>query len=204
MKRTVRQVIVGAALSALTGCGCFEDGFLSPSSSPAFPDPIVNGKFCDGLDGWQFAQSGGQNAVGAVVPRQCAALMTEGDSFRVTLSQTFLLPPGSQMIQFEVQPADGFDLEGDWMPDAFEAFLLGPASASVVPTWKSGATSFFNLQESGVAHKALGTTFDGHTVRLDVSGLAGDTEVTLSLTLLGADDDSKTAFAVRNVQVVGE
>ncbi len=162
---------------------------------------ITNGRFSTGLSGWTASQSGGASAPGSVTPVAGQAQLLEGDSFLVTLEQTFQVPAGAGYLGFRLTLLPGFDRNDSFVPDAFEAQLLDAATQTpVVPPWDPQATSYFNLQEDQTANLGSGTTFDGTTVVVDIHGVAAGRHVTLFFDLIGADAD--TAGGVRIDDVV--
>jgi len=153
------------------------------------PIDIVNGDFSDGLTGWTVSESGGGASPGTVTVESEQALLMEGDSFLVTLQQTFLVPDGAELLRFELIFDPGFDQTDDFIPDAFEATLLDQDNAPVVPPWDFLATSFFNMQEDSSVNLGSATTWNGSVVEVDISGVTPGTEVTLFFDLIGADLD---------------
>jgi hypothetical protein len=156
---------------------------------------LANGDFAAGLDAWTASQSGGGASPGGVSSRQGGALLAEGDSFLVTLEQTFVVPENGRELSLAVFLEPGFDRSADFIPDAFEVSLLDEENAPVTGTWDALATSLFNLAEDGTAHAAPGVTWDGASVRIDLRAVPLATEVTLYFDLIGADAD--TAGGVR-------
>lgn len=163
------------------------------------PMDIVNGRFSDGLTGWTVSESGGGANPGQVLPDNDEALMLEGDSFLVTLQQTFLIPDGAELLRFHLIVDPGFDETDDFIPDAFEASLLNAGNSPVVPAWDPFATSFFNMQEDGTMNLGSTTNWDGLTATVDISGIPVGTEVTLFFDLIGADADTAGGLRLDNV-----
>jgi len=163
--------------------------------------PLTNGDFENGLNGWTPAVAGGGAAPGQILPDGGQALFLEGDSFLVTLEQTFTMPAGTAALTFDVLFEPGFDLADDFIPDAFEAQLLDDANQSVVPTWHPLATSFWNAQEDLTFNMGSGATFDGLTVRVDVSAVPAGMDVTLFFDLIGADRDTGSGVRIDNVRI---
>jgi len=162
---------------------------------------LVNGDFSNGLTGWAWSQSGGSSAPGLVSVDSDQAVITEGDSFLVTLQQAFLIPPGAQSLSFDLVLSPGFDTSSNFIPDAFEASLLDQENVPVVPPWHPQATSFFNIQEDETVNLASAATFDGTTVRVDLSGVSAFTLVTLYFDFIGADFDTAGALRIDNVAI---
>ena len=161
---------------------------------------IVNGSFSNGLTGWTASQAGGASAPGNVMPVAGRAQILEGDSFLVTLEQTFLVPAGAGHLGFRLTLVPGFDRNDGFVPDAFEAQLLDAATqVPVVPPWDPQATSYFNLQEDQTANLGSGTTWDGTTVVVDIHGVAPGRQLTLFFDLIGADADTSGGVRVDDV-----
>lgn len=175
---------------------------LGPDSfQPSNNDGIMveNGAFQNGLESWIAGEVGGSIAPGAVLPINGEAELREGDSFLVTLRQSFAIPANATFLEFDFRTFPGFDLTAAFIPDAFEASLVDGSLGSVVPTWDPLATSFFNFQESGGVNLAPGVTYQGTRVRLPLSGVMAGTPVTLLFTLIGGDSDHASAVRVDNV-----
>jgi len=162
---------------------------------------MVNPSFDDGLIGWTTGQMGGVALPGSVIPVTSAARLLEGDSFLVELSQTFVLLPRTTAISFDLTQIPGFDTTGAFIPDAFEARLLGASGLSVVMPWRDGADAFFTLQEDGTPFRGAGVTFDGRTVTVDTTAVPAFSLVTLSFTLVGGDVDSDGGVTLDGVNV---
>jgi hypothetical protein len=166
---------------------------------PAAGQGIVNGDFSDGLNGWSVTESGGSATPGSVSAAGGQAQLVEGDSFLVTLSQSFVVPQDLIELSFTLSMQPGLDPSASFIPDAFEASLLDLQGRSAVAAWSATATSFLNLQEDGAVNLGAGASFDGTSVRLDVSGLTPGTAVTLAFSLVGGDGDSGSGVRVDNV-----
>ena len=173
------------------------------TASAAGGGPLRNGDFADGLVGWTWSQSGGGSTPGQVSVENEQAVMLEGDSFLVTLQQSFIMPPGAQTLSFDLILNPGFDTSSVFIPDAFEAQLLDQSNLPVVPTWNPLATSFFNMQEDQSTNIGSGTTFIGGTVAVDVSAVPAGTLVTLFLDFICADFDTAGGVTLENVALIG-
>jgi len=165
---------------------------------------IANPDFVSGLTGWTASHFGGSTAPGAVSALNGQATLAEGDSFLVTLEQTFTVPANPDLLAFDLSLIPGFDLGDAFIPDAFEVSLLDANNASVVPTWRPGATSFFNLEEDGTPHPGSATTFNGTTVSVDISGVPEGTAVTLFFDLIGGDSDTGSGVSIGNIVLAQE
>jgi hypothetical protein len=190
----VRIVTVGGQTTARRGPGGGDGG---GGGSPF----LTNGSFAEGLAGWSTSELGGSAAPGGVVAGGGVANISEGDSFLVTLSQTFQVPAGPKALSFTVRLEPGFDRSGVSIPDAFEASLLDAGELPVTRSWSDQATSFINFQESGAVNSGAGVAWDGQRAMLDLSAVPGGTLVTLYFDLIGADLDVLTAVRVDDVEV---
>lgn len=179
---------------------------LTTSQSHIGISPLVNGNFGDPdpLHGWAVSESDGAVTPGVVTEVGGTAVFAEGDSFLVTLQQTFLIPEtGALSLSFDLTVAPGFDLSDDFIPDAFEASLLDVSNIPVVAPWDALATSFFNMQEDSAVNMGTTTTWDGLTATVDLSAVPGGTEVTLFFDLIGADADTGSGVTIDNVILLG-
>lgn len=70
---------------------------------------LANGSFADGLAGWSASESHGKTTPGSVSVASAASVLSEGDSFLVTLSQQFKVPSKARSLSFTVQFDPGFD-----------------------------------------------------------------------------------------------
>ncbi|MGE3164654.1 MAG: hypothetical protein AB7O52_07100 [Planctomycetota bacterium] len=172
------------------------------SAQPFGPGPglgITNGDFALGLVGWVGSQSGGLVAPGQVSVVAEQAQLVEGDSFIVTLEQTFVVPPFPSTIAFDVIFLPGFDQSANFIPDAFEVSLLDAGLLPVVQPWDILATSFFNVQEDGAVNAAPGVIWDGTTATVDISALVAGQVVTLFFDYVNGDADTAGGVRVDNV-----
>jgi hypothetical protein len=160
----------------------------------------VNPDFEDGLNGWSTRSTTHGPSPGSVVADSGDALLVEGDSFLVVLSQRFDLLPRSQSLSFTYTAT--WDEGIDAIPDAFEARLLDDVGTTLVDPWELGNTAWFNLQETGVEHLATGVTVDDVTPRqvtLDLQGVDGT--VTLAFSLVGGDTDTLSEVRIHGVDI---
>lgn len=161
--------------------------------------PLLNGSFSAGLDAWTSSQSGGGANPGLAAVEDGTALLREGDSFLVTLSQGFQVPPEATELSFSVGLDPGFDVIADSLPDAFEVSLLDLDNVPVLASWSDEATSFLNFQESGAVRSGSGVTWDGSRATLDLRGVPAGLSATLYFDLIGADSDTGSAVRIDDV-----
>lgn len=177
--------------------------FLIIKQLSAFAGVLENGGFTNGLTGWTVAHCGDGPAPGSITASSGQALLLEGDSAFVSLSQSFAIPQQAQTLSFNFLTIPGFNQSDTVFPDAFEVSLLKADKTSAVPRWKPEATSFFNVQENATTHLAQGVTFAGDLVTLNISGVPAGTQVTLFFDLLGADHDKFGGVSIDNVMIAG-
>lgn len=190
--------VVGGSTTAIRKPGVVVGG--GGSAQPFGPGQgIDNGEFSLGLMGWATSESGGTVSPGQVSIVTEQAQLEEGDSFLVTLAQTFVVPPFPATISFDVLFVPGFDPSANFIPDAFEVSLLDTSFLPVVQPWDVLATSFFNVQEDGAVNAAVGVTWDGTTATVDISGLAAGQVVTLYFDYVNGDTDTTGGVRVDNV-----
>lgn len=173
------------AVMVLTCCGWI---------GPAQAGPIANGIFSAGLSSWTV-ESGTVSDGGGFALFEEHAL-----DLRSSLVQQFTLPADATTLSFDVsmtaQPG-GNDLA--MAPDAFVATLYDNPTDLNALLSIPGYSEFFYFDNSGVEDASV-VTFDGTTVSLDVSSLAGQ-DVFLAFDLLGGDDGMITIVCLDNVLV---
>ena len=163
---------------------------------------LTNGGFSNGLTGWTAIEAGGTISPGSVTPISGQAQFLEGDSFLVELSQDFVIPAQADELRFDLELVPGFDLSDMFIPDAFEASIIDPATnLSLVPTITPFTTSCFNMQESQTVFLGAGTTIDGMTVSIDLSGILAGTSARILFSLIGGDADMGSGLRIDNVEV---
>ena len=96
---------------------------------------------------WIADESGGTPGDQGTVAGACQPIITEGDSFLVTLSQTFTVPGDRSLVRFAFDSLV-FDLnDAVGMNDAFEAALLDATGRPLVHTFTPARDAFFNITE---------------------------------------------------------
>ena len=159
--------------------------------------------FANGLAGWNVREIGG-SADGKGTVTAGSAILTEGDSFLVTLDQTLTIPPDPLQLSFIYQAS--FDTtDRDSMNDAFEASLMDADGHPLVYTFAPDRDSYFNLTEEMPSAVGRGTTeqvaAEGTQVSVDISHLAADTEATLVFRLVNNDTDEDTTVHILSVEL---
>ena len=193
----VNEIVVGGSSGVAT---------LSQVPDPLVSSPIVNGNFADGLTGWHV-QAVGQpvgQAAGTIRASSGFAQITENSSFLTTLSQSFVIPPTPQIIEFDLL-ALGLDaVAPGQIPDAFEVSLLSDSGASLVPTHKTGATAFVNYAAGSTPTKGAGVTITGTHIQLDITGVAPGTRATLLFDVIGNPNGTRSTVSIDNVHISPE
>lgn len=201
---TRRGPSAGSTSTAHTGVFGLPGDEPDPQAVFIGTPPISNGGFGSGLDHWTVVESGGGGDPGSVTVEDGRAVFREGDSFLVSLEQTFTLPAGMASLEFELYVDPGFDTLDTFLPDAWEVTLLDDGGFPAVDPWDAFASSYFNLQEDGTANLGPSASWDGTRVSLDVSGLPADQDYTLVFVQLGADGDTASSLAVDKVSITIE
>lgn len=178
--------------------------YIGRFGGPATTD-VANGGFGNGLDSWQTSVSDFQwrGIAGSVVVDNGQALIREGSSFLTTLSTSFTMPVNATTLSFDCIFDPGFDLDANFIPDAFEAQFLDDFDNPLVTPFTAGATSFWNVQEDGSVAQGPQSTWNGLTCTLNVAGIAPGTHVNLYFDYIGADFDFDGGVRIDNVRLTG-
>jgi RHS repeat-associated protein len=148
------------------------------------------------LDNWTVTESGGTTGnAGAVTTEDCETVLTEGDSFVVSMATSFEVPADATTISFTYSDLNFDTTDDDFINDAFEAALVDSEGNSLVNTYTDDRDAFFNISEDVGAATGSGVTIDGTTVTVDTSGILAGETATLIFRL--ANNDSDTATSVR-------
>ena len=166
------------------------------------PNPIACG-FTDDLDGWTVRQTGGtMDGMGHAQGSDCAAVLTEGDSFVLALERTFVVPDDPTVLSFRFETLD-FDTADAFVNDAFEVSLTDAQGRPLVFPVAEDHTAFFNISEDEEAALGSSVTVQGNTVNLDISAVAPGTVATLTFRLVNNDSDTQTSVRINQVTVPG-
>jgi len=160
--------------------------------------------FNENLNGWVAGQSGGSpDGHGTVGSLDCAAVLSEGDSFVTTLETSFVVPAGATQLSFSFDALNFDTTDPSFINDAFEAALLDEEGNSLVATYTTGRDAFFNVTEGLSPSLGSDATQDGNTVTLDVSGILVGTAATLVLRLANNDSDNLTTVQITDFSIPG-
>jgi len=173
--------------------------------------------------GWIVSVAPAAN-LGSVIFANCEAVMTEGESFTVTLEKSFAIPPTPGLLTIQYS-APTFDSSAtNLMRDAFEAALVDASgrpltftiqgSASVTPanvdtpsTLPANPAALFNHSDGKSPFAAPGTAFQPSltpqlsTIFADVSHLAPNSSARLILRLVNNDRDRHTTIRITDVRL---
>jgi hypothetical protein len=158
---------------------------------------IVNDDFSNGLNGW--------TVFGPVVDGGgFARLYDDHMSFQGTLEQGFVVPVGAQSLSFSyVLSLTPDATSGSFLPDAFTASLLDPASNPILST--PGYTDYFYHDDGGTVDFDPGiVSKSGNTVTLDLSSVPAGTNARIVFDLYMGDDGWTTQADVHYVGVEPE
>ncbi len=183
--------------------------WLRQDADPLKQSPITNGNFQRGLTGWSFSSSvpTAGAAAGVINTLGGSAQLIENSSLLTSLEQTFVVPPNPQSISVNIS-AISLEFTAGSIPDAFELSLLSSQDASLVPTHRPGATSYFNATgnatSSPTIRLASGVRYGDNIVTLDISTLVPGTSATLVIDLVGNPPSSSSTATVSQVAIAPE
>lgn len=159
----------------------------------------------EGSAAWSTSINGGTaGSAGTVVRDAGGFTLSEGDSFRVAVGETFTVPANPGKLTFSYDHLS-FDTTDDFVNDAFEIALLNPASNEpLVPAFAAGRDAFLNITEGvgmavGAGVSAQSTAPAGadaasaQNVNVDISHLAPGTQAKLVVRLMNPDHDTHTS-----------
>ncbi len=160
--------------------------------------------FHNGLDDWHIEQVGGTAPDQGSV-RVGSAILTEGNSFLVTIDREIVIPDSPLSLTFTYE--DDFDRSDQgFIRDAFEATLEGEDGTSLVHTFAAGREAFFNLTEGLDPAAGQGVTVETSAgsptrVTLDLSQVFADTVAKLQFRLINNDADTQSTVRILDVTV---
>ncbi len=159
--------------------------------------------FDNNLADWNIEVLGGSSQ-GRGSVTQGSAILREGDSFRVGLSQEFTVPANPTFLRFVYSELSFDTTDPDSINDAFEAALLDATGKSLVYTLGQGQDAFFNATENENIAAAEGVQSANGTVTLDISGLEPLSKATIAFRLINNDQDTKTLVRITSVEIDGD
>ena len=148
-------------------------------------------------------QTGGSaSGAGSIVGGPCEATIREGDSFRVALERTMTVPDSLTVLELTLENVD-FDLtESNSINDALEIAVLDRDGNSLVHRIDSQRASAINLTESLDPQTAVGSSFDGEKITIDLSGVPAGTEATVVVQLINNDQDVGTSVGLKRFEIL--
>lgn len=177
-------------------------GGIDTSPTQTFAIQINPCPFDADLTDWRVTQDGGTPIdKGTVTSVDCQAVLREGDSFRVSLEQTFTVPAGATSLSFHYDALNFDTTSTGLIKDAFEAALVDSTGASLVPTYTGDGTrdAFLNITEGLPSAQGQGVTITSGLVTVSLTGVVPGSLATLIFRL--ANDDTDTSTNVRIVDV---
>lgn len=173
------------------------NGVIVDPGGPGIDDGVVSlpGLADSSLTGWTIAESGGDQSPGTVQEVDGDIVLTEGDSFLVTLQKNVVIPENPEVLTFDfIATFDNAD--DDFINDAFEVALVDQNGMPVVPVFQSNRDAFFNWTEEETAVAGSSTSYVGQTVELDISDLAVGRTYNVVFRLVNNDDDTTTTVTL--------
>ncbi|MDV6032260.1 MAG: hypothetical protein F9B45_19665 [Phycisphaera sp. RhM] len=158
--------------------------------------------FPDGLPGFSVSEFGGKTEPGSATTSNCSLVLSEGDSFRVEVSQEISVPiePSEFRVRYEQEDFDFASL--GTIKDAFEISLTDAEGRSLLHTIPGQTDASFNRTE-GLPETAGGNvSWSEGTVLIDLSHLPAGTPATLNFRLLNNDSDKASSITITDAQIV--
>jgi hypothetical protein len=129
-----------------------------------------------------------------------AAPPCEGDSFHVALQRTFTVPDQPSVLSFRYDNLS-FDTSNRFIPDAFEAALVGSDNQALTYTIGSGKDAFFNVNDGKEPVLGANAGGAGQDVSLNLDGLPAGSSATLVLRLVNNDADREATVRITDFQI---
>jgi PKD domain len=182
----------------------------SPNSNTLNVPPTVTPRgtrqvldFDNHLEDWDIRIEGGsEQGKGSVT--HGSALLREGNSFLVGLSQEFIVPARPITLSFTYSELVFDTTDPDSINDAFEASVLDSSGRSLVHTIGDGRESFFNVTEGESIAVASGATAKNGAVTVDISQLEPGSRATIVFRLVNNDQDTDTRVRISTVELSGD
>ena len=141
------------------------------------------------LAAWTVVEQGGTASPGELALVGDELVLSEGDSFRVSMEQQILIPANPSLLAFEyIAELDTDDPDG--INDALEVALLDEDGYPLVATIGRDRDSFLN--ETETEPRALGASVisGGNSIVLDISNVLAGSTATLVVRLINNDTDT--------------
>lgn len=172
------------------------------SDTHAFTVDVGACRFAN-LSDWNIDESGGTDGTrGGAEAIDCAAVLTEGDSFLVEMSTDFTVAANTA-VQFSYSDLS-FDMSDprDFINDAFEVALVDDDGNSLVSAFAPGRDAFFNASESLDIVTGEGVAMDGQTVTIGLNGIPIGTNARLIFRLTNDDADAATTVSITDYSII--
>jgi hypothetical protein len=148
-------------------------------------------------------QRGGSAAHrGSATPAGNGWVLTEGDSFVVSLERLITIPSSPDKLRFEYSGLSFDTSDGNSIKDAFEVALVDPTTGvPLTPTVAGGRDAYFNRTEDVDAPQAQGVTdthatSDSGVVSVEIDDLTPGSSAKVILRLVNNDDDRETTVRI--------
>lgn len=179
-----------------------DSGSPSLTDRYAFAITVESCPFPDDLSGWRVDEHGGsETGMGHVTAEDCIATLSEGDSFQVTLEQSFVIQQ-NKAIEFTFSDPNFDTSATGFINDAFEVALLDASGNSLIETFEFGRDAFLNISEGLPIAVANGVQVNGNTITVGLNGLPVGDEARLVFRLLNDDADTQTEVLITDFQLV--
>ena len=162
----------------------------------------LNCVFNSNLSGWTIIESGGAGTgKGTVHSGSCSAMLTEGNSFVVSLERQLIVPSTPSAIQFTYSGLNFDRTESASIKDAFEVALTDIDGKSLTFTIGSGRDAFFNVTEGLTAATGAGIAVSGSTVTVGMDPLLAGTVAKIAFRLVNNDHDVTSSVRIDDFRI---
>ncbi|NLF73657.1 MAG: tandem-95 repeat protein, partial [Candidatus Anammoximicrobium sp.] len=157
-------------------------------------------KGASGLDGWTIQEFGGsesfrgnvsfENSDPETLQGNSFLVMSEGDSYLVTLETEIEIPADPTWLRFEFYTEFDETSQG-FIKDAFEVALLDEAGQPLVPPFRQGRDAYFNWTEGEDGlYVQPAVEYSGQELSVNLSGLEAGSTARLVFRLINEDGDT--------------
>lgn len=153
--------------------------------------------FDENLTGFTVTEDGGTpTGLGTVEPEDCTAILTEGNSFMVSLAGEFEVLDESSVFKFEYDDLQFDTTSTDTIRDAFEVAIIDADGNSLVPVYAEGRDAFFNVTEGLAVRTGAGVTVVGNVVSVPLNNVPAGTQARMIFRLVNNDSDTQSTVRV--------
>jgi hypothetical protein len=183
---------------------------VTDNGSPALSDSetvmitVGDCAFDENLTGFTVTQAGGRGpGQGTVIAEDCTAVLTEGNSFVVTLEKTFDIPATPSGLELRLENPV-FDVSAAGLiRDAFEIAVVDVDGNSLVQPHIPGRDAVFNITEGlPASFPADGVTVSGDTITIGLNGIPAGTAARVIVRLVNNDTDTTSTVRIKDLQVI--